>query len=138
IRFSGRSVKVDNHPFYQIRAKSRSYEEAFSSSYFMQRCQAWVVGAVMAQLYWVRVTSWVLQGSPFSDWACVSADCFSCAIISGGIPSKRESEPTVRSMYLSKSCLHSAFDTLPPFGGSFSLGSFGFLPPLAVAVGVVV
>ena len=71
----------------------------------MQRCHAAVVGALIAHWYCVRVTSCVLQGSPFCDCACESACSLSCAIISGGIPSKRESDPSVRSMYLSKICL---------------------------------
>ena len=98
----------------------------------MHRVHAAVVGAEIAHEYCVRETSCVLQGSPFCDCACDSACSFSCAIISGGIPSKRVSEPMVRSMYLSNSCLHSAFETLlappaPPFGSGFS---FGPLPPL--------
>ena len=113
----------------------------------MHLCHAVVDVRPIAHVYCERETSCVLHGSPLSDCACASAEAFICAIISGGMPSKRESVPIVRSMYLSKSCLHSAFDAFgppAPFAAGGSFGSFAvavavatpFAPGLPFAAGV--
>ena len=101
----------------------------------MQRCHAAVVGALIAQLYCARVTSCVLQGSPFCDCACESACSFSCAIISGGMPfeARVRREREVDVLVEASACTRPSRPCRAAALGrpSLAVGPFGFLAALA-------